>query len=118
MDKSNWRSYSFNVRSLDQVDHYAIEEDLSWNNPLMILEYGAKRKIYVYISDTVWRKATNCGLDRELEGYLNATATYFDGAWKMRRSDLPELITLLKRIKKAPWNRPRRAECVVTKVSI
>lgn len=110
MDKSNWRSYTFNVRSLDQVDHFAIEEDLSWDNPMMIMEYGAKRKVYVYISETVWRKAANCGLEPELE---DLTKNY-----KMLRSDLPKLIALLKRIKKAKWNNPRKATCTVTKVRI
>ena len=117
MDKSNWRSYSFNVRSLDQVDHFAIEEDLSWDNPMMIMEYGAKRKVYVYISETVWRKAANCGLEPELED-LTKDYKYHNGGFKMLRSDLPKLIALLKRIKKAQWDNPRRAECVVTKVSI
>ena len=117
MDKSNWRSYTFKVRSLDQVDHYSIEDDLSWANPLMIMEYGAKRKIFVYVSNTVWRKAANCGLEPELEA-LTYGYKYDNGGFKIPRSELPKLIALLKRIKKAKWNNPRRAECVVTKVSI
>ena len=117
MDKSNWRSYSFNVRSLDQIDHPAIEEDLGWDNPLMILEYGGKRKVFVYISDTVYRKAMSCGMYHELVD-LTDGFKYYKGGFKILRSELPVVIGLLKRIKKARWDNPRRAECVVTKVTI
>lgn len=132
----DWKNYQFDVRSLDQIDHDTIGRDLSWTNPMMILEYGDKDNVMVYLDDSIWRKASASGkmVKRGLKGHKYKVSKlrerlidmvynedHFDpdiDAYMFPRERLPELIALVKEIKNAKWNRPNQTTCTVHKISI
>jgi hypothetical protein len=128
----NWDSYEFNIRSEDQISEETIQKDLSWTNPMMILEFADDPEyVKVYIDDSIWNKASACGETYECEDYGIAYTAhrYVDrldqfiitrgmGYGYVSRKQLSELIALVKEIKRADWNESRVTTCTVRKIKI
>ena len=130
----DWKDYSFHVRSLDQVDDQAIEADLSWTNPMMIMEIEGSEHVKVFLCRTIWNKAEDAGprevtdfhgmklevstYTERLEKYLHdpSMGGYYNHM--VHRRFLPGLIRLVKEIKHSPWRNPKRAKCTVKKIKI
>ena len=128
----DWDSYEFSIRSEDQIDEETIQKDLSWTNPMMILEFADDDAyVKVYIDDSIWNKAAASGETYECEDYGIAYTAhrYVDrldqyiitrgmGYGYVHRRFLSGLIALVKEIKRAEWNEPRVTTCTVRKIKI
>jgi hypothetical protein len=117
--KEQWKNYKFNVRSLEQIDHESIEKDLSPRNPMMIGQVEGEQEVYVYIHESMWTKAANCGMSETLSKLLTTGGDdLWFSAYLVNRRWLPTIISCLRQIRQRPWVGGVKAEITVQKVTI
>jgi len=130
--KDQWESYSFQIRSLDQIDTDAIESELSHKNPVLVMEVEGQSGCRVFIHETVWTKAWSAGKDtkgthncppwtpdKKLAATLmDLTQNYEDDNGFVPRHVAEKIINTVRRIKKSKWDRRQRAEVTVYKPTI
>lgn len=126
----SWRSYNFHVRSLDQIDYDLIESELSHKNPVLIVEVDGIQGVKVLIHESIWNKADSSGRTKrpdhnrtyavkklvhdllELEG---------EGAMEngfVSKEVASKMLHVVRRIKKARWDEPYRAEVRVRRADV
>jgi hypothetical protein len=117
--KEQWDNYKFSVRSMEQIDHDSIEKDLSPRNPMMIGQVEGEQEVYVYIHESVWVKAANCGMSETLTKLLTVGSDdHYWGQPLANRRWLPAIISCIRQIRQSPWSEGIRAKITVQKVNI
>lgn len=127
----NWRSYNFQIRSLDQIDYQLIESELSHKNPVMQLEVEGFEGVMVLIDRSIYAKANTSGKTKdierdqqynysikvELEKLIKLEETADDYGF-VSKEVAKKMLKCVKRIRKAKWDEPFRAMVTVKKVDV
>jgi len=104
-------SYTFNVYSFDDVDFKKIQDDLSYADPLRIVEFD-NGKVYSVIHHSVASKLSGSKLPYRIIELVSPIC----------KPDIPALIKTIRTIKKAEWadtsDEIKGLEVTVAKVNI
>ena len=115
-----WDSYTFQIRSKEQIEDSEIQKDLSFSNPMMIAEISGSDMVRVYLHDSIWSKAYSYPIEAGYRMSRQARKLESILGWESRitKKDMGKLIKLIRKIRKAPWGKPYNATVTVKKIKV
>lgn len=104
----NSKGYSFTVTSLTAINETELMECVSAASPLALIEFKDKR--FVVIHDSIFVKGIYCKGGEELSKKLEDLLHYsvFVEVFEVHIEDIKEVVSLVKQIKYAPYEKAFR----------
>ena len=109
--KTNANTYNFNINHISQVDIPAVLRDLSYANPVAILKVRVDD--FVLFHWTLWAKLAHCSDSEPLVRRLDAVTSRLPSGLR-HTINLPEVLKIVKEIKKSKHTNPVRGTVTVT----
>ena len=104
-DKPSDKSYSFGVTSLTAIDSEGIHNDLSYSNPVALVELNGSH--FVVIHESVRMKMLFCkgGSKFEIAFYGLCDYLVMPNLYPIELSNVSKLVALVKEVKAAPYEK-------------